>query len=146
MALGRWTLFQQTSSSLVSTRVAYATFFETNMSFLTSILKAVRPLIPDSAVEWGAREYFNHHYKELGTMTHLQIDSAKKTASLVLDLKGEIQPLHVTINQYELTTQGEKTFVEIKDFETSREWMNVLAKQLLKGKKFEVPEAVKAVL
>lgn len=79
-------------------------------------------------------------------MTQLQIDSTNKTASVELDLKGEIQPLRVKINRYELTTMGEKTYIEIKEFETSREWINVLAQQFVKGKKFEVPELVKAVL
>src|SRR5690348_9252628 len=71
------------------------------MSLLTTILKAIVPLVPDSIVEWGAREYFNHHYKSLGTMTTLQIDSTNKKASMDLELKGETQPLHITIDRYE---------------------------------------------
>lgn len=116
------------------------------MSFLTSLLKAVRPLVPDSAVEWGAREYFNQQYKSLGTMTTLQIDPSKKTANVDLELKGEVQPLNIKINRYELTTVGGKTYIEIKDLQTSREWMNVLATQFLKDKKFEVPSALQALL
>jgi hypothetical protein len=119
---------------------------EPPMSFLTSIQKAVGSLVPDSVVEWGAREYFNHKYKSLGTMTTLQIDSAKKTASVDLDLKGETQPLQITINRYELTTSGGKTLIEIKDFSTSREWITSVAREFLKGRTFEVPEALKAVL
>jgi hypothetical protein len=116
------------------------------MGFLTSIFETVRPLLPDSAVAWGAREYFNHRYQSLGQMTTLQIDSANKKASFDLELKGESQPLHITINRYELTTTGDKTLIEIKEFHTSREWINVVAGNFLKGKKFEVPEVVKALL
>ncbi|MDB6112491.1 MAG: hypothetical protein JWR69_4241 [Pedosphaera sp.] len=116
------------------------------MSFLTSILETVLPLLPDSAVAWGAREYFNVRYQSLGHMTTLQIDSANKKASLDLDLKGETQPLHITINRYELSTAGDKTLIEIKEFTTSREWINQVAAGFLKGKKFEVPEVVKALL
>ena len=79
-------------------------------------------------------------------MTTLQIDSANKKATLDLELKGETQPLRVTIDRYELTTQEDKTFLEIKELATSREWINVLVGEFLKGKKFEVPEVVKAVL
>jgi hypothetical protein len=50
------------------------------------------------------------------------------------------------VDRYELTTVGDKTFVEIKEFHTSREWINLLAREFLKGKKFEVPEAAKALL
>src|SRR5258708_6147635 len=110
------------------------------MSLLTTLLKAVGPLAPRPMVDWGAKEYFNNRYKSLGTMTKLNIDSTNKKATLELDLKGETQPLQITIHRYELTTAGGKTFIEIKEFETSREWINSLAKPLLKGKTFEVPE------
>jgi hypothetical protein len=117
-----------------------------SMSLFTSILKAVRPLVPDAAVQWGAREYFNHRYNSLGTMTTLQIDSTNKKASFDLELKGETQPVRITINQYELTTVGDKTLIEVREVNTSREWLTVLARQFLLGKKFEVPEVVRAVL
>jgi hypothetical protein len=116
------------------------------MSLLTSILETLRPLLPDSTVAWGVREFFNHHCKHLGHMTHLQIDATNKKASFDLDLKGETQPLHVTIERYELSTIGDKTFIEIKEFHTSREWINSLAGGFIKGRKFEIPEMVKTFL
>lgn len=116
------------------------------MGFLTAILKTVGPLLPNSVVNRGAREYFNYHYPTLGIMTTLQIDSVHQRATLDLELKGETQPLHIVIDRYELTTVGDKTFIELKELNTSREWINVLAKEFLKGKKFEVPEAVRSVL
>ena len=100
---------------------------EHEMSLLTTILKAISPFVPDPVVGWGLREYFNYNYKSLGTMTTLQIDSTNKRASLDLELKGETQPLHITINHYELTSAGDKTFIEIKEITTSREWINSLA-------------------
>ena len=116
------------------------------MSFLTAILKAIGPMVPDPVVGWGLREYFNRNYKSLGTMTNLQIDSTNKRATLDLELKGETQPLRVTINCYELTSVGDKSFIEIKELNTSREWINSLAGGFLKGRKFEVPEIARAVL
>ena len=116
------------------------------MSLLNTLLKVVGPLIPDSLAGRGAREYFNHHYQSFGVMTTLHIDSTNKRASLDLELKGEAQPLQVTIGCYELSSMGGKTFIEIKEFNTSREWINFLARDFLKGKKFEVPELLGAVL
>ena len=116
------------------------------MGLLTNIIKAVAPLVPGRVTAWGAREYFNHRYNSLGTMTTLEIDSKNKKASLELELKGETQPLRVDIADYEVTTAEGKTFIEIREFTTSREWINVLAREFLKGKKFEVPEIVHAVL
>jgi hypothetical protein len=116
------------------------------MSLLTSVLKTVGPLIPDAATAWGARHFINHHYKSLGHMTSLQIDSANHRAVLELELKGETQPIQVTISRYELSSTDGKTFIEIKEFRTSREWMNVVGGQFLNGRKFEVPELLKALL
>jgi hypothetical protein len=123
-----------------------AAFESWHVGLFTSIVKAVEPLLPGSAREWAARQYFNHKYSYFGVMTTLQIDSTNKKATLELELKGETQPLRVTIDRYELTTVGEKTFLEIKELTTSREWINVFAGKFLKGKKFEIPEVVKAVL
>ena len=116
------------------------------MSLLTAIFKTLAPLVPNSFVDWGAREYFNHQFPSIGTMTTLQIDSTHQRATLDLELKGETQPLHVVIDRYELTTVGDQTFIELKEVNTSREWINVLAKKFLKGRKFEVPEAFRSVL
>jgi len=116
------------------------------MGLLTTIVETIRPLVPDSAAAWAVRQYLNHRYEPIGKMTTLQIDAAKKTATFDLDLKGETQPLRITVNRYELSTVGDKTFVEIKDFTTSREWINYIAREFLKGRKFEVPEVAKAVL
>jgi hypothetical protein len=116
------------------------------MSLLTTIFKTIGPFAPVPVVNWGLREYFNYNFKSLGIMTTLQIDSTNKRASLDLDLKGETQPLHVTINRYEVTSSGEKTFIEIKGFNTSREWINSVADGFLKGRKFEVPEILKTIL
>ncbi len=116
------------------------------MNLLTSFIKAVAPLVPDSAVALGGREYFNRRHGTWGTLTSLQIDTKNQKAALDLELKGETRPLRITVERYELTTIGDKNFIEIKEFDTSREWLNVLARDFLKGKKLEVPEAVRAIL
>jgi hypothetical protein len=116
------------------------------MSLLANILKAVRPLVPDSLVNRLEREYFNHRWHKFGTMTTLQIDSTNHRASFELELRGETQPLRVSIGHYELTVANGKTFLEIHEVTTSREWMTLLAQQLVKGKKFEGPEMVASVL
>ena len=116
------------------------------MSFLTAIVKTVAPLLPEKIVNWTAREYFNHRLNSFGTMTTLHIDSVKRRAAVDLELKGETQPLHITIDRYEVTKASGKTFIEIQEITTSREWLTLLAQQMVKGKKFEVPELVASVL
>src|SRR5689334_10730800 len=117
------------------------------MSVFSTLAKLVRPLLSDSAVSWGAREYFNHKYEPLGKMTKLQIDATNQKASLEVELKGETQPLQITIQSYEVTDVGGKSFLEVKQMQTSREWMNIVAAELIKGGKlkFEIPEIARSV-
>lgn len=116
------------------------------MSLLANIVKAVRPLVPNVLVNRIEREYFNHHWQKFGNMTTLQIDPTNRRASFDLQLKGETQPLHVDIGRYELIELNGKTYLEIHNVTTSREWMTLLAQQMLKDKRFEVPEIVASVL
>jgi|SRR5882724_2186037 len=116
------------------------------MSILHKIINAVGPLVPQSIVERGAREWLNRKHGAIGTVTALQIDSASHRITLDLELKGDSQPLHVVISRYELTNSEGKSLLEIKELNTSREWINVLAQAFLKGKKFEVPRFAGAVL
>jgi len=118
------------------------------MSFLSKLTAIVRPLVSDQTTGWGLREYLNYKIKPLGMITTLQIDTAGQKGSLEINLKGETQPVRITLNRYELTAEGDKHFLEIKDIQTSREWMTVVAVELAKsGKlKFEVPEMAKTLL
>jgi hypothetical protein len=116
------------------------------MSLFSGILKAIRPLVPDSVVNRRAREYFNEHYQVYGTLNELEIDSANHRIIMDLALKGESEPLHLVIDEYELSDDGGQTFLEIKRFTTSREWINLVGRDLLKEKKFPVPKLIKAIL
>jgi hypothetical protein len=79
-------------------------------------------------------------------MTDLQIDSTSRRASVTLKLKGEAQPIQLTVERYELSVSGGKTFIELKGFSASREWITALAQKYLMGRKFEVPEYIRSLL
>lgn len=72
------------------------------------------------------RRYLNWKIKCYGTMTKLEIDTENKTISLDLGLKGESQPIRLTVSNYKLVENGKCTFMEVGDVTASREWMNAL--------------------
>jgi hypothetical protein len=119
---------------------------ELKLGLLSNIAGVVGRRVPDAMVERVAREFFNRSYKSVGTLTGLKLDAKNQRAELVFELKGEPEPLHVSIDRYELSEVGGKTFVAIKEFKASREWIDALGRRLLAGRKFELPEAVKALL
>ena len=74
-----------------------------------------------------------------GTAKDLKLNSQDRTAEIVLELRGEREPLHVRVGRYELSRLGEDTFVTIRDVETSRAWMTELAARNVVGRAFKIP-------
>jgi hypothetical protein len=97
----------------------------------------------------AVKQWFNQTQKRYGIMTHIQIDSQAKRISIDLELKGESSPLHVEVNEYQVTSgSGGETFIELGEIETSREWINAVIADYFKPeqRRFKVPGAVKLVL
>lgn len=118
------------------------------MSFLSQLTKLARPLVSDQSASRMARDYFNYRFQSFGTMTTLQIDPQAGKISLELQLKGETEPLKVTIDHYEISQVDGKSVMSIQGVQTSREWLTAIAGELAKsgGLKFEIPDVAAAVL
>jgi hypothetical protein len=78
-------------------------------------------------------------------MKNLEIDSKQKTFLVKLELAGESEPLTVT-GSYRLISEGGKTMLAPADIQTSKEWLTILAGELVKGRTFEVPGIVRSIL
>jgi hypothetical protein len=96
--------------------------------------------IKDWALEKGALLWLNPKLERIGSMTKLSIDSARKTVTVELDLKGEATPIVVTIESYRLVVEQGATFLEIGSISTSREWLTSLCADYLKGRRFNLTE------
>jgi hypothetical protein len=116
------------------------------MSIFNKLLKTAGSFMPDSMIAQSARDYFNRNYSAIGTITSLEINTTQRRASVDLELKGEMQPVHIAIERYELSTSDGKKFIELKEVTASREWIVQLARQCLIGKKFVVPEMLSGIL
>ena len=111
---------------------------------LFSILTQGKDLLLEQAV----RLWFNTTKQRYGNMTNITIDSQKKRISVELDLKGESTPLKADIQNYTLSSQGGKTYIDLGNIVTSREWINLVFAEYMTAekRKFEVPGAVKMLL
>ena len=81
-------------------------------------------------------------------MTHINIDSQKRSLDMELDLKGEAAPLQINIKNYRLIDESGETYIELSDITTSREWINALLRDYpdLEKRHYKVPAAVKVLL
>ncbi|HEY0457215.1 MAG TPA: hypothetical protein VGE41_12625, partial [Verrucomicrobiae bacterium] len=59
--------------------------------------------------------------KPYGQAKGLKINSSTKSASIVLDLHGETEPVQIDIQKYDLTREGDRVFLTIHGISTSRE-------------------------
>ena len=94
----------------------------------------------DRIVETMALPVLNRSFlAPYGQARELRINSTNKTAEILVELKGEQEPLSVHIGRYEFSQQGSDTFVTIHAVKASREWMTGLAEKFLVGRPIKLP-------
>lgn len=89
------------------------------------------------------RTYLNHEFKRIGKMTSLTIDSAHKSLALTAHLAGEKEPVDVRM-RYRIEEEDGRLYFFPQDVECSREWLTVLAEQMLKAQpvRIEIPHGI----
>jgi len=102
--------------------------------------------IKDKTISFSVKTILNIKFKEYGEMLKLNLDSTNKTIELEVMLKGEKEPLEIKVNQYEIIQENGKYFIHINGLKTSREWINVIAKNYLEDEKFELDSKLAEVL
>ncbi len=85
-----------------------------------------------------AMDFIRKKTQAIRNVKDLQIDSKQKTFSLKLELPGEPEELAVT-GSYQVISENGKTSVTPVDIQTSKEWLTILAGELVKGRTFDVP-------
>jgi hypothetical protein len=77
-----------------------------------------------------------------GRITSLKLDSGSGELDVTMDLKGEIEPVRVHIQEYELINESGGMYLLIHRVVTSRPWLTALAENLAVGRKLELPSEV----
>jgi hypothetical protein len=87
--------------------------------------------------------FLNHQIKELGKMTTLHIDTQEKHISLTANLLGETEPIDASM-KYMLEESDGRTFFVPTELNCSRQWLSLLAQQMLKDNiiRFEIPSGI----
>jgi hypothetical protein len=87
--------------------------------------------------------FLNHQIKEFGKMTTLHIDTQEKHISLTANLLGETEPIDASM-KYMLEESDGRTFFVPTELNCSRQWLSLLAQQMLKDNviRFEIPSGI----
>jgi hypothetical protein len=87
----------------------------------------------------AAKAYANNFIARYGRVNELQIDSKRNRIDVTCELNGEASPIGVTIEKYQVETEGGKTFIQVIDSSCTRPWLQAVMRDHLHGRRFEVP-------
>jgi len=101
--------------------------------------------LKDKGVSLAAKTAINVYLQKegYGEMLKLNLDSQNKKLDAEIMLKGEKEPLSVSIDRYEIIDRDGETFIKLSGIETSREWINILVASEVEGKEFKIPSQYK---
>lgn len=77
-----------------------------------------------------------------GRISSFKLNSESRELDVTVELNGEVEPLRVHIQEYELTEEDGKMFLIIHRVVTSRTWLTALVGDLAVGRKLELPENI----
>src|SRR5687768_1826635 len=100
----------------------------------------------DMLTSKAAKTYVNDLIKTYGRVDELSVDSKRRRIDMRCQLTGEISPIGVTIEKYQLEQRDGKTYLEVLDSSATRPWMQAAMRVHLHGRKFPVPSWVASAL
>jgi hypothetical protein len=101
--------------------------------------------LKDRTVSVAARQLLATRLAPYGEMLNFQLDSHNKTLTLEMLLKGERDPVRVTLSGYEIL-EGTPPRLRFSGATASREWVEVLANQFIVGHPIDLPANLLPVL
>ncbi|WP_292658139.1 hypothetical protein [Nitratifractor sp.] len=96
--------------------------------------------LKDKTLSRGLALALDKRIRQYGRILDLQLDSRNKRLELEILLKGEVEPLRVRIENYEVREEAGHWYLLAKELKSSREWIDILAREYLSQRPIEIPE------
>jgi len=96
----------------------------------------------DSALSLLIKSFVNDKFGQYGEVQDCSIDSKNNKLIAQVLLKGERERVTASIDRYEIEQEGEDSYIVLKRFSSSREWLALLLNRFLKDKRYKLPPAV----
>jgi hypothetical protein len=102
----------------------------------------------DRMIAMGAKTHCNKPIEPYGTILDLQLNTAERSLSLTILLKGEETPVDIHVREYAFSNEEGKSFLVIdgSKIDTSREWLTKLAHDHVGQRRLAVPEKLEWVI
>lgn len=102
--------------------------------------------LKDGALGLALRAFLNERLQDFGEVLDCEVDTGRGRISVRAQLKGEREPLTVTVERYELVREGDVVFATLQSFSSSRHWLTLLLPKLFMGKRYKLPGGVARLL
>jgi hypothetical protein len=93
----------------------------------------------DASVSFILQKAVKTRLEKFGRVLELRIDSRQNILFLELLLKGENEPVSVSLEDYKITQEGDQTWITINKGKSSREWINAVIEEFVLHKAFLIP-------
>lgn len=91
-------------------------------------------------VSLAAKQFLSSYLKDYAKMLNFSVEPSTRTISLELLPKGEASPIKVTLTGYEILQNGTgATSIRFAQTAASREWIDTLLAEYLRGKPIVLP-------
>jgi hypothetical protein len=102
-------------------------------------LKGAITQVKDSGASAAIERWLTRELADYGKLLDFKLNSREKQIQFRVLLKGDLEPLTVYIDEYELCQEGEEDFVVIRRARASREWVQAVLRNFLFNKRHKIP-------
>ncbi|HOX58887.1 MAG TPA: hypothetical protein P5205_16685 [Candidatus Paceibacterota bacterium] len=108
----------------------------------------INPLtsLKEAALQTAIKAYINQEIADFGVVTELAIDTSKRAMRAELELKGETSHIVISVEEYELSDQGDGVQLALRRVSASREWITAALRKYVAGRTFRLPDAARMLL
>ena len=103
-------------------------------------------VLKDRVTSKAAQTYCNTMLARYGAVQELRIDTARQSMEIVCLLEGESAPIAITVEKYEITSEGGEKFVQLSAARCSRPWVQHFLEDHIYRRKFPLPGWAAAAL
>lgn len=110
------------------------------------MLGALTRGVKDGAIGISLKAMINDKFGQYGEVKDCTVDTKNSKLVLQILLKGERERVTATIERYAIEREGVDSYIALKEFSSSREWLALLLNRFLKDKRYKLPGAVNKLL
>ena len=100
----------------------------------------------DAALEKGLVMFFRPKIERYGEVRKFTLDTAEKSLSAEINLRGESEPLVISKARYRIEQRGTDTLLILHSVKVSKEWLQNLLDDHFQEITLKIPEVVKSLI